>query len=259
MTGEQLGKFISMLDILLKDFEENFPELRNEVLEKRRHLTVLEKITEEERNKKEHKELENKTASYALTIINKILISDKEVRYLDYSPMYGLMARYGIKLSNLCDYLGISTNVRTSISKNESVHMDILIQIAEFLECEPNDLYTLISSSEKEKREMKESLVKESQRLLFREKLTPIPHAIIRELRETDKPAASDYLALLQWKNDDLINEYYHDYNYAPSPKWLEIKKRADKTMSSQEQIKNYLAALVKEIETKKDENKKED
>ncbi len=208
LTGEQLSKFIDMLDEMLHDFEENSPELESELILKRHKLTLLEKISEEERKNNFHTKMDKSISSYALSTINQILINDQETRHLDYSPMYGLLARYGIKLSNVCDYLGISTNARTSISKNESVHLDILIQIADFLECEPNDLYTFIDSSEKTKREMKESLVKESQRVLIKEKDVPIPTAIIREIRETDKVAKTELPFNQLWVNDNLLIDY---------------------------------------------------
>lgn len=265
MTGEQLENSIKMLNDMLDDFGLTSPELANHWERKRVLLNLLEELSSEERNKKFKEEMDKTMSSYALNMINRILINDSDPRYLDYSPMHGLIARYGLRLSNVCDYLGISTNVRTSISKNEAVHMDILIQIADFLECRPDELYSFIDSEEKSKREMKESLVRDSRRVVYKEKETSVPTAVLREMRDTDKSKKTDSSSTLfnHWRNSGwhtiAENTHFKDYenNFYQSNELLtsKIKKYPNApgdTASKADQIKFLLQSMVDEMNANK-------
>lgn len=274
MTGEQLETSIKMMNDMLDDFDLTSPELSNHWKRKRILLKVLEDFSSEERKKHFKKEMDKLMSSYALNMINRILINDNDARYLDYSPMHGLIARYGLRLSNVCDYLGISTNARTSISKNEAVHMDILIQIADFLECGPDELYSFIDSEEKSKREMKESLVRDSRRVVYKEKEIPVPTAVLREMRDTDKSKKTDSstMPFNNWKNsgwytiaeNPTFTEYANDFYQSNELLSAKIKKYPNApadTASKADQIKFLLQSMVDEMNAnKKDkDNNKED
>lgn len=251
MTGEQLTRFIDMLYDLMEDFKERSPEHDGEIKEKLHSITILDKLSEVDREKNPQEDIPSAMANYALSIIHKVLGSNSTTKHIDYSPMYGLIAKYGLKLSNVCEYLGITSNVRTSISKNETVHMDILIQIAGFLECEPGDLYTFIDSEEKSRRDMKELMVKDSKSTQYKGKEMPIPTAILKELKDTESNDLISYLHIVpkdlsyKWINNMVISENTDhkielDHSY---PKGLYVTN--PKTLSDNSELKKMIERLV--------------
>lgn len=186
MNGEQLTRYIDLLHDVLDKIEDESPSLENNIKNLKHELVILERLSEIDREDNVDEALPEEVTSYAKRIINKVLVGSPKDKHIDYSPMYALIARYGIKLSNMCDYLNINSTIRTSISKNEPVHMDTLIQISEFLECEVNELFTFITSEEKLNRQMKANLTKFDETIEYKGKDVRIPTAILREIKDTD-------------------------------------------------------------------------
>ncbi|OIN67433.1 hypothetical protein BLD48_05970 [Exiguobacterium sp. KRL4] len=226
MNGEQLTRYIELLHHVLDEIEDDSPSLEGNVKNLRHELVVLERISELDREENMDTALPEGLTSYAKRIINKVLVGSPKDKHIDYSPMYALIARYGIKLSNMCDYLNINSTIRTSISKNETVHMDTLIQISEFLECEVNDLYTFITSSEKLNRQMKANLTKFDETTEYKGKDVKIPTAILREIKDTDTSANEIFTIGIPNKGPEIdLKEAIEQFNEILSKYYLKEKE----------------------------------
>lgn len=260
MTGEQLETFIDMLYSLLEDFQERYPEHRNDINEKLHILTVLDKVSGDERDDYYEEEMSKNMTAYALSNINKIILGSPGTKHIDYSPMHGMIAKYGLKLSNVCEYLGITSNVRTSISKNETVHMDILVQISDFLECDPNDLFTFIDSQEKSKRELKELMVRESKTVDFKGKENPIPSTILKELRDAGN---SDKITSVEhFITKHSFSKHSNNLVSLDKDDWITLNKEHSISKSEMNHmIENFIFNAIKNFESKqkKDNKNKED
>lgn len=267
MTGEQLEKFIDMLYSLLEDFEERVPEHKSEINEIFHSLVMLDKVSSEERDEFFEEEMSKTMTSYALSNLNKIIVGSPGTKHIDYSPMHGMIAKYGLKLSNMCEYLGITSNVRTSISKNETVHMDVLIQISDFLECQPSALYTFIDSQEKSKREMKELMVKGSKTVTYKGKETPIPTAILKEIRDTDNNSEQTTWFHVTPKNTFFPKE--HDTVSSEKDGWVIYNNKSNYNTNyidylkdkpeMQELLQQMILNAAKNLNNQKDNDNKED
>lgn len=63
---------------------------------------------------------------------------------IQYNKMWKLMIDKNMKRSDLRDKAGISANSVAKLGKNEPVRMDILMKIAEALDCNVEDLFETI-------------------------------------------------------------------------------------------------------------------
>lgn len=63
---------------------------------------------------------------------------------IQYNKMWKLMIDKNIKKSDLRDKAGISANSIAKLGKNEPVRMDILMKIAEALDCKIEDLFETV-------------------------------------------------------------------------------------------------------------------
>lgn len=63
---------------------------------------------------------------------------------IQYNKMWKLMIDKNMRKSDLRDKTGISANSVAKLGKNEPVRMDILMKIAEVLDCNVEDLFETI-------------------------------------------------------------------------------------------------------------------
>lgn len=153
MTGEQLDKYIESIENMMTDMEKKFPDIVDRMKGKRDQLKILKIVTDEERNDNlKHEELSADLNEYSVKVIKNLIIPKAEETYIDYSPLYKEVSKYGLSLSRVCDILGISHNTRNLISKNKLVHLSVLKKIADFLECPTDDLFTFIDKEEHSRR-----------------------------------------------------------------------------------------------------------
>ena len=63
---------------------------------------------------------------------------------IQYNKMWKLMIDKNMKKSDLREKAGISSNSVAKLSKNELVRMDVLMKIAEALDCNVEDLFETV-------------------------------------------------------------------------------------------------------------------
>ena len=68
---------------------------------------------------------------------------------IQYNKMWKMMIDKNMKKSDLRSKAGISANSVAKLGKNEPVRMDILMKIAEALDCKVEDLFETERDSEK--------------------------------------------------------------------------------------------------------------
>ncbi len=68
---------------------------------------------------------------------------------IQYNKMWKMMIDKNMKKSDLRSKAGISANSVAKLGKNEPVRMDILMKIAEALDCKVEDLFETVRDSEK--------------------------------------------------------------------------------------------------------------
>lgn len=68
---------------------------------------------------------------------------------IQYNKMWKMMIDKNMKKSDLRSKAGISSNSVAKLGKNEPVRMDILMKIAEALDCKVEDLFETVRDSEK--------------------------------------------------------------------------------------------------------------
>ncbi len=65
----------------------------------------------------------------------------------DYSGLNTRLTSRGLRKTNLCSLLGISSRTIAKINRNEKVSMPTLRKISDFLNCESDDLYRIVSDN----------------------------------------------------------------------------------------------------------------
>ena len=68
---------------------------------------------------------------------------------IQYNKMWKMMIDKNMKKSDLRSKAGINANSVAKLGKNEPVRMDILMKIAEALDCKVEDLFETVRDSEK--------------------------------------------------------------------------------------------------------------
>ena len=58
-----------------------------------------------------------------------------------YKPLENKLKELGLTKSDLTTQLGISSRTVAKISKGEKIANNVLVKIADFLHCNPNDLF----------------------------------------------------------------------------------------------------------------------
>lgn len=102
--------------------------------------------------------------------INEILAThigfNKKSAHLSYAPLSGILAKYNITITALCDALGFSAGVRSNLVNNRPVNVTVLNKIAVLLNCEIDDMVEFISENEVRRRLHFGRLVKNSPKLI---------------------------------------------------------------------------------------------
>lgn len=83
----------------------------------------------------------------------------------DYSPLHAQAAKFGLSLSAVCSATGISNSVRKMINNGEPIHMNHLSKIALLLECEVQDLFKQIPTSDYQRMMNKGYIINENAKL----------------------------------------------------------------------------------------------
>jgi DNA-binding Xre family transcriptional regulator len=64
---------------------------------------------------------------------------------ISYKPLFVMLARHGMKKTDLCDKLGISPTTLAKFSKNEHVSGETLEKICAYFQCQPGDIMEYVS------------------------------------------------------------------------------------------------------------------
>lgn len=152
MTGKELDHHIEQVERKIAELEKSFSELESNLGDKQAQLRTLRLFTEKYTSEASEEIVPANVEVYALKVLKKVLAADHEPRHIDYSPMYQYIAKYNLTISRVCEILGISNNTRNLISNNKLVHMSVLKKIADFLECDINELFVFISEEERIRR-----------------------------------------------------------------------------------------------------------
>ena len=67
---------------------------------------------------------------------------------INYNKLWKLLIDKNIKKTELCNLAGISTNAMAKLGKNESVQLEILMKICDYLQCDLEDILTLEKDKE---------------------------------------------------------------------------------------------------------------
>ncbi len=67
-----------------------------------------------------------------------------------YNKLWKLLIDKGINKTQLCEQANISTNAMAKLGKNEPVHLEVIVKICEFLQCNIEDIVEVTNGQEEE-------------------------------------------------------------------------------------------------------------
>jgi DNA-binding Xre family transcriptional regulator len=59
---------------------------------------------------------------------------------ISYKPLFVMLAQHGMKKTDLCDKLGLSSNTLAKFAKNEHVSGETLEKLCAYFQCQPGDI-----------------------------------------------------------------------------------------------------------------------
>jgi DNA-binding Xre family transcriptional regulator len=60
---------------------------------------------------------------------------------ISYKPLFILLAKNGMKKTDLCSKVGIATNTLAKFAKNEHVSGETLEKLCAYFKCQPSDIF----------------------------------------------------------------------------------------------------------------------
>jgi len=81
-------------------------------------------------------------------ILSYVLGIDKEKTHISYAPLKGTAAKYGLSITTVCDAIGASSSVRSSLSNDLPVSTAVLNKIAMLLHCDFSEIMEVLSDRE---------------------------------------------------------------------------------------------------------------
>lgn len=118
----------------------------------------------------ESDKLDDDSYGFILIAIKEILADyvglDKGKTHISYAPLSGILAKYNLTITALCDAIGFSAGVRSNLVNNRPVNMVVLNKIAVLLNCELDDMIEFISENEVRRRFSFGRLIKDSPKLI---------------------------------------------------------------------------------------------
>ena len=63
---------------------------------------------------------------------------------ISYRPLFVLLAQKGMKKTDLCEKLGLSTNTLAKFAKNQHVSGETIQKLCAYFNCQPNDIFEYV-------------------------------------------------------------------------------------------------------------------
>jgi len=63
---------------------------------------------------------------------------------ISYKPLFILLAKHGMKKTDLCEKIGLSSNTLAKFGKGEHVAGDTIEKLCLYFKCQPSDIYEVV-------------------------------------------------------------------------------------------------------------------